>query len=325
MKSSEEKDIVFNVYPLEHHRAQANSDGKCQREFICKNVSHDKYPTKKHVLVCHEHRGTTENEQLLLEYKNRCIMKQTKLAAFSRDLKLTFHMNQQQPSDYKHPQSNQESAIYILQTIKVNKKDNSLLFDTGCCDMVPRYAAMKSIGSRAKQESSIPISIGGVGNTEVKSNHGIFQVKLPLFNGSEATFSKVCLDQITVKFPQNPLKGIVEEDIAAGYKRQGNSSRDLPQLPQSVGGDTDFMLGIKYLRYYPEKVFQLPSGLTIYRSWFQNADGTRGVVGGPHKVFTEIESRYHMNTATFLSDQYKLFKAGYQVNPDASLLHVKVN
>ena len=180
-----------------------------------------------------------------------------------------------------------------------------------------RYTAIKSIGSRAKQESSIPISIDGVGNTEVKSNHGIFQVKLPLFNGSEATFSKVCLDQITVKFPQNPLKGIVEEDIAAGYKRQGNSSRDLPQLPQSVGGDTDFMLGIKYLRYYPEKMFQLPSGL-------KNADGTRGVVGGPHKVFTEIESKYHMNTATFLSDHYKLFKSGYQVNLDASLLHVKV-
>ena len=31
-----------------------------------------------------------------------------------------------------------------------------------------------------------------------------------------------------------------------------------------------------------------------------------------------------MNTATFLSDQYKLFKAGHQVNPDASLLYVKV-
>ena len=91
-----------------------HSDGKFQRDFICKNVSHDKYPTKKHVLVCHEHRGTTKNEQLLLEYKNRCIMKQTKLAAFSRDLKLTFHINRQQPSDYKHPQSNQESAIYIL-------------------------------------------------------------------------------------------------------------------------------------------------------------------------------------------------------------------
>ena len=31
-----------------------------------------------------------------------------------------------------------------------------------------------------------------------------------------------------------------------------------------------------------------------------------------------------MNTIIFLSDQYKLFEAGYQVNPDASLLYVKV-
>ena len=164
--------------------------------------------------------------------------------------------------------------------------------------MLPRYAAIKSIGSRAKQESSIPISIGGVGNTEVKSN----QVKPPSFNDSGSTFSRACLDQITVQFPQYPLNEIVEEYIAAGYKRQRNNPTDLPQLQKYVGGDTDFMLGIKYLRYYPEKLFQLPSGLTIHISCLKNADGTRGVVGGPHKVFTEIESRYHMNTAKFLSD-----------------------
>ena len=75
-------DIFFNVYFLEHLRVQANTVMGNARDFICKNVSHDKYPTKKHVLVCHEHRGTTENEQLLLKCKNRCIMKQTKLAAF---------------------------------------------------------------------------------------------------------------------------------------------------------------------------------------------------------------------------------------------------
>ena len=168
------------------------------------------------------------------------------ITSIFKRLKLTFHMDQQQPSDYKHLQSNQEAAIYIIQTIKVNKQNYSLFYDTGCCDMVSRYAAIKSIGSRAKQESSIPISIGGVGNTDVKSNHGIFQVKLPLFNSSEATFSGVCLEQ-------SSSKGIVEEDIAAGYKRQGNNPKDLSQLPQFVGGDADFMLGIKYLRYYPEK------------------------------------------------------------------------
>ena len=98
----------------------------------------------------------------------------------------------------------------------MNKQNYTLLYDTGCCDMVSSYVAIKSIGSRAKKESFIIISIGGVGNAQVKSNHGIFQVKLPLFNGSEATFSGVCLDQITVKFHQYPVKWIVEEDIAAG-------------------------------------------------------------------------------------------------------------
>ena len=83
------------LFPGAQQSTGKHSDRKCQRNFICKNVSDDKYPTKKHVMVCHKHIGTTENEQLLLEYKKRCIMKQPKLAAFSRDLKLTFHMNQQ--------------------------------------------------------------------------------------------------------------------------------------------------------------------------------------------------------------------------------------
>ena len=83
------------------------------------------------------------------------------------------------------------------------------------------------------------------------------------------------------------------------------------------------MIVVKYLRYYPEKVFQLPSGLAIYKSWFKNAEGTRGVFGGPHRLFTEIESSYQVNVRIFLSDQYKLFKSEYQVKSDASMLHVK--
>ena len=52
-------------------------------------------------------------------------------------------------------------------------------------------------------------------------------------------------------------------------------------------------------------IFELPTGLTIYESKFKNIDGTRGIVGGPHHVFTEIEKHfygsrkhiYHNNTA----------------------------
>ena len=60
--------------------------------------------------------------------------------------------------------------------------------------MVSRYQAVKAIGSRASKEISGPISIRGVGNSQVQTNYGTYKVKLPLFNSSEATFTGVCMD-----------------------------------------------------------------------------------------------------------------------------------
>ena len=135
-------------------------------------------------------------------------MRQTHLPAFSKDLKLTFHTNQQTTnSNHEVNISNEEKAIYILQTIKVGQQQNSLVYDTGSCDMVSRYSAIKTVGDRAVQEVPRPISIGGVGNVEIKTTHGIYRVKLPLFNGNDAVFIGVCLDQITVQFSKYHYKG----------------------------------------------------------------------------------------------------------------------
>ena len=134
------------------------------------------------------------------------MLKHIRLPIFSKYLKLTFHTNQQQHENHCQSSSH-ESAMYIIQTIKVDKKLYYLFYDTGCCCMVSRYDAIKSIGSRAVQESSMPISIGGVDNSMIKSNYGIFQVRFPLFNGSDKVFSGVCIDQMTVESSHYPLKG----------------------------------------------------------------------------------------------------------------------
>ena len=160
--------------------------------------------------------------------------------------------------------------------------------------MVSQCAAIKLIEKRASKEFSGPVTLGGVGNAHITSIHGTYQVKPPLFNGNDAVLSGVCLDQITVEFPKYPLKGQVEANVRSGYISNGKDPKYLPKLPVFVGGRTDFMIGVKYLQYYPEKVFQLPFGLTIYKSRFENADRTRGVIGGPHRVFTEIESSYKL-------------------------------
>ena len=46
------------------------------------------------------------------------------------------------------------------------------------------------------------------------------------------------------------LKKISE--IIRSYKQIGVDVKHLPKLPKYVGGNADFMIGIKYLRYYPD-------------------------------------------------------------------------
>ena len=89
------------------------------------------------------------------------------------------------------------------------------------------------------------------------------------------------------------------------------------------------MIGIKYLRYNPKLIFQLPSSLTIYECMFRNADGSNGVIGGPHRIFTEMDRSFHLcdvkslQLKSFFSDQYQFYQQGYQLNPDINFLHSK--
>ena len=156
----------------------------------------------------------------------------------------------------------------------------------------------------------------------------MYTVKIPLPNDKHATMTGVCLEKITTTFPIYPLHGKVQNEINIAYKASGGNIKLLPKLPKSVGGDVDFMIGIKYLRYHPEIVFQLPSGLTIFKSAFVNDDGGIGVIGGPHEVFSNIDIHFYLkgkHEYNFFSNQYKLYRTGYQVNPDISLLGFKAN
>ena len=63
-------------------------------------------------------------------------------------------------------------------------------------------------------------------------------------------------------------------NIQNAHLESGGNIEDLPKLPEMVGGKIDFIIGIKYLCYHPQKIFQMPSGPTIYESVFKNPDGS---------------------------------------------------
>ena len=218
-----------------------------------------------------------------------------------------------------------DNAIYILQTITIDNKRYTIFFDLGCSDMVIRERAIRSLGANANLEFDGEVTVGGVGQSSQQSKLGIYKITIPTHNGINAQLSGVCLPEITSPFPVYQIKQ-VEEDIHRAYRGKGNDPSKLPLLAASAGGEIDIMIGIKYLRYHPKPVFQLPSGLTIYKSAFNNADGGgQGVIGGPHHIFNGITNN---NTDTqlqsFLSSQLKMYKSGVLVNPDITLLHNKV-
>ena len=247
-----------------------------------------------------------------------------KLPSFSREIKLSFHSDVHHVGNSSDDGKTEDTGIYLLQVLSIENQKFTVFYDNGCSDFIIKHEAAKRMKSNASQVFAGKINIGGVGDTTTQSDHGIYSVKIPLYNGNTASMSGICLDQITSTFPTYPLEK-VEKDLHRAFKATGGDTSKFPKLPKSIGGEVDIMIGVKYLRYHPKPIFQMPSGLCIYESVFTSADGSRGVIGGPHQIFTEIHKQFYNSSSkkSFLAYQQHLFTMGYQVNPDVSLLGFK--
>ena len=133
------------------------------------------------------------------------------------------------------------------------------------------------------------------------SHHGVYKVDIPLHDGKSAVIRGVGLNQVTSKFPMYPLHDQVQKDIIKNYKLASKNPKSLPRLCDFVVGETDLMVGVKYLKYFSECVFRLPTGLTIYRLQFGSPDCSRGVVSTPCRL-------------VFDASQQQLTTSGYILN-----------
>ena len=120
----------------------------------------------------------------------------------------------------------------------------------------------------------------------------------------------MCLDKVTATFPNYPLKE-VEDDVRELCRKQGGETllEALPRLPKEVGGDVDILIGLTYKKYFPKLVWEDVSGLFVSDSRFFSEDGTTGVIGGPHRKFTEIECAETAVTARFFAHLARSFDA----------------
>ena len=237
----------------------------------------------------------------------------------------TVHSSSESEEIWEGWEDSGEVPVYILQRIMVNREEYNMFYDSGCKNFVSRHTAIRRLGIRAMQTRPGPTTIVGVGGMSMQTPHGYYSICLPRRDGTKAFLTGICMDNITETFPLYPIKGEVYDDIKKSFTNSGGDVHVLPEVEPEVGGDTDFMIGIKFNRHFPTEVYRCPiSGLAIYRSQFKNASGGYGVVGGSHRVFTEIENYHHTNfNWTFHTLQQKINFFRNHLDPDVGLLGIK--
>lgn len=302
-------------------------DGTCFDKYKCPHESHTNFPHGLHVLICDKHKQNPENVALLEEYKAKYInFEGSEHRDFSRNMQI-FHVDSSSYTTEGAKDEPREMAMFLFQTIKIKDNLYNLFFDNGCSDMICKKDAADcligdGLGCVLKKG---PFPIVGVNEKKSMSKHGKYRLQLPLWNGDNAIVEGLCLDKITSTFPTYPLSG-VEKDIHAAYKEAGRNPKKLPKLAESVGGDTHIMIGSLYKKHYPKELFRLVNGLSIYKSFFRNPDGSRGVVSGPHKVVSEVHRSLGSNfatTYTYLTKLAQDYQDGFRMDLDVSFLHPK--
>ena len=113
------------------------------------------------------------------------------------------------------------------------------------------------IGKAAKEYDG-PITLNGVGNQKSICDFGIYSIRIPLKDGTEAKMRGVGVDEVTLPFSKYPLK-VVEQDIRREVGKSNKSLvSKLPELPRGWGpgryNDWKALFKILSFRNYKVKI-----------------------------------------------------------------------
>ena len=298
------------------------------KEYGCQNEDHKKFNKAFHVVVCEDHKDDEANVKLLEEYKLKIFKKKANIpknfvtntpAVYKAEGKIP----KETPATDKDDVEEKEHAIFMLQRIKVEKELLNLFFDGGCGDMVcskdGTTRLSKCRGDRATEVIPGPTQLIGVSDTVIESEHGLWTLKLPMANGKNAVVTGLCLNKVTHTIPDYEFADAAQ-DIKEYCKKNDIELDTMPQFPTSAGGDTAVMMGMQYKKHFPKDLVELPNGLTFCESKFVSADGTRGVICGPHWSFTAIQRRGEVQ---YVMNAYNTFFNGTKLVASISLLGFK--
>lgn len=195
-----------------------------------------------------------------------------------------------------------DPGLFLMQNLPAEADPTKQLlcfYDSGCAAAGLSNRAHRFMKTTVVREGPTVLEVAGAKSILIP--YGEEQFHLELADGKQkATITGLRMANITAEFPLMELtRAWSDLCLAAAGGRQLN---DL-QVDKTVGGQpVDVIMGVKYLKYFPELVFSLPSGLGVYRAKLKSASGCQAVLGGPHAAWTEAAAQSQlMNPRVYLT------------------------
>ena len=203
-------------------------------------------------------------------------------------------------------EEDKKAPILMCQLVPGTRNRNLLIFyDTGCTGAAISVRASNILGCQVVRQGPTDLHTTGMNTTT--SPYGDDRVELPMADKSIAAFNALKMEHVSHDFPLWSLSE-AWNDLETEYKKV-NKSGGIPKTSKETGGrEVDIMIGMRYIKYFPKLIFQLPSGLAIYKSKFISTDGSRGVLAGPHESWMRaIKQGGHSGFSFFLTQEAKAY------------------
>ena len=172
--------------------------------------------------------------------------------------------------------------IFLFFAAKGRNKAVKVFFDKGCSDCIVREG-IPGVEWKGIITKKGPFGMGGVGGISSMTKDE-WMVLVPRADGKMQAVRCYSMNQVTCVFPTFQLTEAVE---AVKADAPENSLLQNCKLPDSIGGEVDCLMGIKYNHLHGEIIHTIPeTGLSIYKCNLMSHDGSvNAMVGGPHESF----------------------------------------
>lgn len=190
-----------------------------------------------------------------------------------------------------------EDCIGVMQILTIKGRDLLTLYDRGANQNLISGEIAEDLNIKVHEREQS--SIGVISGNRILTGFGTYE--LYIGPTSDAKYHQIIaqgMKSITRSFPKYELNDINEEALEFADIHPSST------LPPYVGGAcVDLLIGLKDANLEPICVYNLPSGIGLYKSPFKDKFGSVYCYGGPHKIFSDV----HKKLAGNVNHMYSFF------------------